>query len=86
MRPKIQIHQSPPVYDLAIRKPGNRHLTAITTGGLARLRRAPDEVRWAAPLLPALDIALRPPQADRSRVIRVPPRTNRLSVWWLNAE
>jgi ubiquinone/menaquinone biosynthesis C-methylase UbiE len=69
------------VYDFAISKPWNRNVSAVTTRELTRVWRRPDEVHRAAPLLPALDIALRLPGRLQRLLIRVLPRTHRLWVW-----
>ena len=69
------------VYDFALRKPWNRHVVAITREGLAKLWRPPDKVRHAAPFLPALRLLLRMPRAIARPLIRLLPRTHRLSIW-----
>lgn len=69
------------VYDFVIRKPWNRHVSALSTRELTRLWKPPDQVRPAAPLLPALNVALRLPRGTAKRVAQSLPRTHRLWVW-----
>lgn len=69
------------VYDFVIRKPWNRHVSALSTRELTRLWKPPDQVRSAAPLLPALDVALRLPGGAARRLAELLPRTHRLWVW-----
>jgi ubiquinone/menaquinone biosynthesis C-methylase UbiE len=69
------------VYDFVISKPWNRNVSAVTTRHLTESWRRPDEIRRAAPLLPALDVALRLPRTLRRPAIRMLPRTHRLWIW-----
>lgn len=69
------------VYDFAFKKPWNVSVVAVTTGGLADLWRRPDAVFRAAPLLPALGIALRLPAWIGGFTIRLLPRTHRVWAW-----
>jgi ubiquinone/menaquinone biosynthesis C-methylase UbiE len=69
------------VYDFAIRKPWNHNVVAITTRGLTRLWKPPNQVLHAAPFLPFLGLALRLRQPLRRWAIAVLPRTHRLWVW-----
>ena len=73
------------VYDFVISKPWNRNVSAVTTRQLTESWRRPDEIRRAAPLLPALDVALRLPPTLRRPAIRVFPRTHRLWIWRIAA-
>lgn len=69
------------VYDFVIRKPWNLNVSALSTRELTRLWKPPDQVRSAAPFLPALDVALRLPGWLANRVAGSLPRTHRLWVW-----
>jgi SAM-dependent methyltransferase len=69
------------VYDFVIRKPWNREVAPVTSSSLRATWRAPDETYRAAPLLPALDLALRLPKAAATRLIAVLPRSHRVWVW-----
>lgn len=69
------------IYDFAIRKPTNHHVTAITTSWLEGAWRPPDRIQQAAPLLPLLDVALKLPTKLSRGLVRALPRTHRLWVW-----
>ena len=69
------------VYDFVISKPWNRNVSAVTTRQLTEFWRRPDVIRRAAPLLPALDLALRLPRLVMLPAIRSLPRTHRLWIW-----
>lgn len=69
------------VYDFVIRKPWNRNVSALSTRELTRLWMPPDQVRPAAPFLPALDVALRLPGWAARLMVNSLPRTHRVWVW-----
>lgn len=69
------------IYDFRVRKPWNANVTAISGRELSDVL---GPVTWEhrlAPLLPALDLALKLPPAAGEAVIRVLPRTHRLWIW-----
>ena len=73
------------VYDFSIRKPWNRNVVAMTSRDLAGMWRRPDEIRRMAPLLPAMEVALRLPRLLSERLISLLPRTHRMWVWRTDA-
>ena len=74
------------VYDFAVRKPWNRNVAPVSSRDLRQLWRAADSVRKAAPLLPALDLAMRLPGWARAHLIAVLPRTHRVWAWRVTSE
>lgn len=74
------------VYDFVISKPWNRNTSAVTTRQLTGFLGPPDVIRRAAPLLPALDLALRFPSGIQNGMIRLLPRTHRLWIWRVRAQ
>ena len=73
------------VYDFVIRKPWNREVAPVTSRSLRAMWRAPDETYRAAPLLPALDLALRLPRRAATWLIALLPRSHRVWVWDVGA-
>lgn len=69
------------IYDFRIRKPWNPNVTAISGRELAETLGTPTSEHRLAPLLPALDLALKLPPALGEIVIAVLPRTHRLWTW-----
>lgn len=69
------------IYDFRLRKPTNLAVTAITRSRAARMGRNPDQVKLAAPFLPALPLVLRLPLALRSGLLRLLPRTHVMYLW-----
>jgi SAM-dependent methyltransferase len=69
------------VYDFRVRKPTNHAVTAITRSRAARMGRDPDQVRPAAPFLPALPLVLRLPSPLRRRLLSLLPRTHVMYLW-----
>jgi SAM-dependent methyltransferase len=69
------------VYDFRVRKPTNRAVIAITRTRAARMGRDPDQVKPAAPFLPALPAFLRLPRPLRGRLMSLLPRTHAMYLW-----
>ena len=72
------------VYDFRVRKPGNRHVVAMTRSRIRKLGRKPSLWRPLTPLLPLLPTLMRMPRRLRKRLIAVLPRTHALWVWRMN--